>query len=178
MSKKDDFLGGIFDFNGDGKTDLGEEFLAFKIFEEVTKENSENNNSYHLGFTPRHTKYRLIKRPTKPLPSMQPIPEHLSLKEYKDRRKAFVGEVFLSILLAFFLCSIPGDVVWAAISAYDAQNSASGVVVTILVIAGLVIAGVVIYAAASSISESYKHLMKAKDVYLKGATEKDTIQKS
>ena len=28
-SKNDDFFGGMFDFNGDGKTDLGEEFLAY-----------------------------------------------------------------------------------------------------------------------------------------------------
>ena len=31
-------LGGLFDFNGDGKTTWDEEYLAFKIFEECTKE--------------------------------------------------------------------------------------------------------------------------------------------
>ncbi len=35
MAKKNGGLfGGLFDFNGDGKTDLGEEFIAYKIFEE------------------------------------------------------------------------------------------------------------------------------------------------
>ena len=28
-----DFLGGLFDFNGDGRTDPGEMFIAYKIFE-------------------------------------------------------------------------------------------------------------------------------------------------
>ncbi len=31
------FWDDLFDFNGDGKTDIGEEWLAFKMFEECTK---------------------------------------------------------------------------------------------------------------------------------------------
>lgn len=38
MGLFDDLFGGMFDFNGDGHTDLGEEFLAYKIFEECTKD--------------------------------------------------------------------------------------------------------------------------------------------
>ena len=34
----DDFMGGMFDFNGDGKTDLGEEYIAYKIYEDCTKD--------------------------------------------------------------------------------------------------------------------------------------------
>jgi len=33
-----DFFGGLFDFNGDGITDLGEQFIMYEIFKEVTKE--------------------------------------------------------------------------------------------------------------------------------------------
>ena len=33
-----DLFGGLFDLDGDGRTDLAEEFLAFKMFEEVTGE--------------------------------------------------------------------------------------------------------------------------------------------
>lgn len=47
MSKKGggfDLFGGLFDFNGDGKTDLGEEWLAFKIFEECTKEEEPSHD--------------------------------------------------------------------------------------------------------------------------------------
>lgn len=37
---KNDIFGGLFDFNGDGKTDIFEEFIAFKMFEECTKDDS------------------------------------------------------------------------------------------------------------------------------------------
>lgn len=179
-SKNDDFFGGMFDFNGDGKTDLGEQFIAYKIFEEVTKEeNPDSVDSDDTGFTPRRTtSYRPAARTAKPLPSMQPIPEHLSFAEYKSRRNAFIGEVFLSLLVAAVLCFIPGVIVWAAISSYDAKNSASGFVVTIFVIGGLVVAGIILYAAASSISGSYKHLMKAKEVYLKDAAAEELNQQA
>ena len=39
-----DFLGGLFDFNGDGKTDAGEMFIAYKIFEEVTKDADDESD--------------------------------------------------------------------------------------------------------------------------------------
>ena len=35
-SKNDDILGGLFDLDGDGKTSLDEEYIAYKIFEETT----------------------------------------------------------------------------------------------------------------------------------------------
>ncbi len=35
---------GMFDFNGDGVTDIGEEYLAFKIFEAVTEESEDGEN--------------------------------------------------------------------------------------------------------------------------------------
>lgn len=47
-SRKDDFMGGLFDFNGDGKTDLGEEFIAYQIFEDMTnnQKSSEHKTNY------------------------------------------------------------------------------------------------------------------------------------
>lgn len=39
-------FGGLFDFNGDGKTTWDEEYLAFKIFEECTK---EEENDFDKG---------------------------------------------------------------------------------------------------------------------------------
>lgn len=38
MGILDDLLGGFFDLDGDGRTDLGEEFMAFQFFEEMKKE--------------------------------------------------------------------------------------------------------------------------------------------
>ena len=38
-----DFPGGLFDLNGDGMTDLGEMFIAYNIFEEVTRDDDEED---------------------------------------------------------------------------------------------------------------------------------------
>ncbi len=37
----DDLFGGFFDFNGDGRTDIGEEWVALKILEEIDREERE-----------------------------------------------------------------------------------------------------------------------------------------
>ncbi len=39
----DNPFGGMFDFNGDGKEDLGEQWIAMKIFDECTKEDEQEN---------------------------------------------------------------------------------------------------------------------------------------
>lgn len=42
---KDNFFGGLFDFNGDGETDIGEEFTAYQIFKECfKKEDTEDDD--------------------------------------------------------------------------------------------------------------------------------------
>lgn len=45
----DNPFGGIFDFNGDGKEDFGEQWLAYKIFEECTKE-EESHHDYSSDY--------------------------------------------------------------------------------------------------------------------------------
>ena len=39
-----DLWGGMFDFNGDGVRDSGEEYLAYKIYEAVTEESEDNED--------------------------------------------------------------------------------------------------------------------------------------
>lgn len=39
-------FGGLFDLNGDGKVDLGEEFMAYKMFETVTKEEMDDDDLF------------------------------------------------------------------------------------------------------------------------------------
>lgn len=54
MSKKGGFwddcfsspFGGLFDFNGDGVEDIAEEWLAYKMFQEVTKEEDESSDCF------------------------------------------------------------------------------------------------------------------------------------
>ncbi len=46
MAKKNGGLfGGLFDFNGDGKTDPGKEFIAYMIFEECVKGKDDRNRN-------------------------------------------------------------------------------------------------------------------------------------
>ncbi len=40
----DSLFGGLFDLNGDGKVDIGEEFMAYKMFEEVTKDDDSDDD--------------------------------------------------------------------------------------------------------------------------------------
>ena len=49
MKNNDDFFGTMFDFNGDGRMDLGEEFLAYRIYEAVTEESENDENGGHEG---------------------------------------------------------------------------------------------------------------------------------
>lgn len=44
-----DLWNGMFNFNGDGVTDIGEEFLAFKIFEAVTEESEDGEDDEDNG---------------------------------------------------------------------------------------------------------------------------------
>ncbi len=39
-----DLWNGMFDINGDGVSDIGEEFLAFRIFEAVTGESEDEED--------------------------------------------------------------------------------------------------------------------------------------
>ncbi len=42
----DDIFGGFFDFNGDGKTSWDEEWIAYKIMQDIEKEYKKENSSY------------------------------------------------------------------------------------------------------------------------------------
>ena len=44
--KNDDLFGGLFDFDGDGKTDVFEQGLAYMMFEDITKEDNEENDEF------------------------------------------------------------------------------------------------------------------------------------
>ena len=49
-SDKDDIFGGMFDFDGDGKTDIGEEFLAYMMFEELSKDDEKSKTDDSIDF--------------------------------------------------------------------------------------------------------------------------------
>ena len=44
-----DLWNGMFDFNGDGRMDIGEEYLAYRIFEAVTREPESRQKNRQAG---------------------------------------------------------------------------------------------------------------------------------
>lgn len=45
----DDLWNGMFDYNDDGVTDIGEQYLAFRIFEAVTEESEDGEDDGEDG---------------------------------------------------------------------------------------------------------------------------------
>ena len=41
----DDFFGGMFDFNGDGRTDMIEAYMGFQILEEMDREDDPDEDT-------------------------------------------------------------------------------------------------------------------------------------
>ena len=50
----DDIFGGFFDFNGDGKTTWDEQWIAYKIMQDIENETKKENsyNSYNAPIYP------------------------------------------------------------------------------------------------------------------------------
>ncbi len=163
----DDFFGGMFDFNGNGRTDPEEKVMAYRLFEGDTKEDGPGSgNSNNSG--KRATGYRQPARHANSSPSTQTIPEHLSLADYKKRRREFIGNTVFTILFTALFCIVPLAIMGVGICFFD-TSSLIVFFSMLFVLGGLLILGLFIGVAASLISEEYKHLMKAKEVYLKDA---------
>lgn len=190
-SKNDDFFGGMFDFNGDGKTDLGEEFLAYQIFEEVMKEETNDTESDDDGFDslnyssvadsfvsdPPQQPHNPTRQAVIRAPSVaEPLPETLTFDQYKIRRSAFLRECFFSAFAALLLGALPGIVIYAAIATYDPKNSASGFLVTVFVIAGIAAIVMIMRGAFAGTSEKYQRLQQAKEIYLNHAPAEELSQ--
>lgn len=101
------------------------------------------------------------------------LPDKLTLPEYRLQRRAFIVGCLISVVVVILLSALPGLIIWAAVSAYDPRNSASGFVTFIFVAAGLVVIGIILVAAGSSVSQSAKQFQEAKDLFLKTASEED-----
>lgn len=54
---KSDLFGGLFDFNGDGKTTWDEEYIAYRIFEECTMDDNFSGGSYGSDYSGSYGNY-------------------------------------------------------------------------------------------------------------------------
>ena len=158
----DDFLGDLFDFDGDGQTDAGEEFLAFMMFQEAMKEDEEEDlfdpddfsvyDGYEddfltggaaetFGSTPpaggAAAPERYASTP------VTPEPEPLTRESYQMRRRAFRKDCFRTLWRGLLLSAIPAALIYAAVSAYDSASTASALVTAAVVGFGLFVLGAV-----------------------------------
>lgn len=167
-SNNNDFFGGLFDFNGDGKTSIDEEFLAYKIFEETTKEESDDENeddfipTYHTA-----PKAAPIITPTPVQQSKISVPETLTKENYPQRKNALKSGILVSILTGLFLSILPIVVMWATIASYDDKNSAYWLVFLLFFGGGLVVLGIIWNIAIKSISEDSNNLRIMNENYQK-----------
>ncbi|MBP3871762.1 MAG: hypothetical protein J6E46_12405 [Faecalicoccus sp.] len=161
--KDDDFLGGRFDFNGDGKTDLGEQYIAYKIYEDMTKDEKEEKPSY----SDRSSAWNTSERRERLKP--KPIPEYMTEEEFKEREQLYKNHISGTNVATVIMCFIPCLFVFITLQvcAEYPNNSANGFML-ILVFA---IAWFFIRTSIQSREESIKmyeeHFRKEKEVYIK-----------
>lgn len=129
--KNDDFFGGIFDFNGDGKTDMGEEWIAFQIMNDVIKRNSGNisaGKTFRIPITTEPSKKQTFE------------PE-------KNSRSYKIGVAIAALVLLVPIFIF----MWIAITLFDPENSVSVFLTVPSIIGGLFLVVMVIYSAERSL---------------------------
>ena len=152
MSK--DLWGGLFDFNGDGKTSVDEEWIAFNIMEEASK----NNSNYQTNTSCRKKKHH-------PIPAIKPIPDIVDDTNYKALCGEYRRECICAITALVIMLAPAALILWAVYSTYDPKNSASDFLTILFTIAGMVYGGVVLHTTIKSINTSVKNIKTVKSRY-------------
>ena len=152
-----DFWGGMFDFNGDGKTTWDEEMLGLSLLEDDRKRTAKNLKS--------KPSYKYKEQKTKSMPTIKAVPEVVDETNYNSLRSEYRTECICAII-ALVLMLIPAVVIlWAVYSTYDPKNSASDFIAIVFTIAGLVYGGVVLHTTFKSINTSMENLSLVKERY-------------
>ena len=140
--KNEDFFGGIFDFNGDGKTDIIEQWAAFQIINESIERNKEKDVEPKMTSKPFDDDTPGFRMPVNLEPTKKPVPQ--------NSRKTLWNKISAVIAAAIMLIPVL-IVLFAAISSYDPDNSASGFVTLLFAVPALVIGGIIVYVAAKEL---------------------------
>lgn len=152
-----DFWGGMFDFNGDGKTTWDEEMLGLSLLEEDRKRTAKNLESKPT--------YKYKEPKTKSMPTIKAVPEVVDETNYKALCSDYRTECICAVV-ALILMLIPAVVIlWAVYSTYDPKNSASDLITIVFTLAGLVYGGVVLHTTFKSITTSTENLNLVKERY-------------
>lgn len=137
--KNDDFLGGIFDFNGDGKTDISEQWIAFQIINESIERNKEKNDEARMTSKMFNDEEPSFYVPINLEPTKKPVPQN-NRKTGWDKISAVIAAVIMLIPVLIVL--------WAAINSYDPGNNASGMVTLLFAVPALIVGGIIVHVAA------------------------------
>lgn len=135
----DDFFGGIFDFNGDGKTDISEQWIAFQIINESIERNREKNDEPRMTSKTFDDDEPSFQMPINLEPTKKPVPQN-KRKTVWEKSSAVIAAVIMLIPVLIVL--------WAAISSYDPGNSASGIVTLLFAVPALIVGGIIVHVAA------------------------------
>ena len=152
-----DFWGGMFDFNGDGKTTWDEEMLGLSLLEEDRKRTAKN-----LESKPSY-KYKELK--TKSMPTIKAVPEVVDETNYKSLCSEYRTECICAVVALLLMLIPAGVILWAVYSTYDPKNSASDFITIVFTLAGLVYGGVVFHTTFKSINTSVENLNLVKERY-------------
>lgn len=113
----------LFDFDGDGKTDPGEEFLAYMMFEEMQKEDDEDEDGFvdleeedgdessdFDGEAPSAPAPPARDLPALPAePENAPAPEEpVTAEAYARRRSSVIRACLINVRDALAFCFVPG----------------------------------------------------------------------
>ena len=165
-TNKNDMFGGFFDLNGDGKTSIDEEFIAYQIISDCNKENENIDVPF---IKPKRQKTQPFQPSKTPLP--EPLPNLTPKERYDKIKSSFKAEVFSCIVVSLLVLFPVIAVNWAAISTYDEKNSASGFLIAVFLIAGFVIIGCLGKALVPDLSNAYEQVNKIKNEYMQVASD-------
>lgn len=166
MLDPNDIWGDFFDFNGDGKTDITEEWIAFQIMQECCKDDDSPKT-----YTPKKKSPPVTY---KDLPRIKQIPEVVDDSNYKSLRSDMKIEI-VSAIVTFILVMMPISVLfYAGIAAYDEKNSAAWLVTLLISGFAAICGGITIYEVGRSIRQAWNNLKLIKANYqnVRGAKEK------
>lgn len=176
-SDNNDSFGGMFDFNGDGKTTFDEEMLAYHIFEESMKDSGGTG----CGYRPIR---RSAPQPKPYVPASPVVPpkastfEPLTRENYHQRRGSLWLSIIVSVLIGLVLSIIPIVIIWAPIASYEPNpyyndSYSSLIVFLIFLTIGLGILKAIWEAFFASIRQDFEDLRRLKQNYKKLLSEDD-----
>ncbi len=164
-----DLFGGMYDFNGDGKTDLEEQLMAYDMLHEIAQ--AENKKKPDDPRAPHPVRDFLNQPLLFPVlySTELPLPDEVTREVYQNRRSGFRKVCAITVLISAVLCFLAGAVAWVGFSVYEPGNAASAIVSILFGFGGLFVFCLIVRAAGSLIARERQLLQKAKEAFLRHA---------